>query len=83
MSLIGAAVGYLEDFKTEDTWKIWLLKGLTKCSSSALAAILTYHSLVALEVSEKWHVILVGIASHMGTEALKAMGEAWKSRIPK
>lgn len=83
MSLIGAVAGYLEDFKLEDNWKTWLLKLLTKCSSSALAAVLTYHSLLALDIDPKWHLVLVGIASHMGVEALKAMGEAWKSRVPK
>ena len=83
IAFIGAAVGYLEDFKLEDSWKVWLLKGLTKGSSSALAAVLTYYSLKALGIPEQWHVVLVGIAGHMGVEALKAMGEAWKSRVPK
>ena len=80
LGLLGAAVGYLEDFRWEDNWKIWCLKALTKCSSSALAAILTYHALLAMEIDQKWHVILIGVAAHMGTEALKAMGEAWKAR---
>ena len=26
-------------------------------------------------------VVLIGIASHLGVEALKAFGEAWKSKI--
>ena len=50
---------------------------------SALAAVLTYYSLKALGIPEKWHVVRVGIAGHMGVEALKAMGEAWKARVPK
>jgi hypothetical protein len=29
---------------------------------------------------ENWRVVLIGISAHMGTEALKAMGEAWKAR---
>lgn len=80
LGLLGAAVGYLEDFKKDDGWKVWLLKALTKVASSALAAVLTYHALLAMEIDQKWHVVLIGIAAHMGTEALKAMGEAWKGR---
>lgn len=80
LGLLGAAVGYLEDFKVTDGWKVWLLKALTKGTSSALAAVLTYHALLALEIDQKWHVVAIGVAAHMGTEALKAMGEAWKGR---
>lgn len=83
MAFIGAAVGYLEDFRLEDSWKVWLLKALAKASSSALAAILTYYALIALGIPEKWHLVLVGISGHMGVEALKAMGEMWKSRVVK
>lgn len=80
LGLLGAAVGYLEDFKMEDGWRVWLLKLLTKATASALAAVLTYHTLLAFEIDQKWFIPLIGIASHMGTEALKAMGEAWKAR---
>lgn len=80
LGLLGAAVGYLEDFRYDDGWKVWTLKALTKTASSALAAVLTYHALLALEIDQKWHVVLIGVAAHMGTEALKAMGEAWKAR---
>jgi hypothetical protein len=81
LGLLGAAVGYLEDFKLEDPWRVWLLKAGTKFSSSALAAVLTYHALVAMNItSESWRVVLIGVAAHMGVEALKAMGEAWKAR---
>lgn len=81
LGLLGAAVGYLEDFKYDDGWKVWLFKALTKISSSALAAVLTYHALIAMDVTnESWRVVLIGISAHMGTEALKAMGEAWKAR---
>lgn len=84
LGLIGAAVGYLEDFALTDGWKTWLLKALTKISSSALAAILTYHALVAMgQQDQNWRVVLIGIASHMGCEALKAMGELWKARAAK
>src|SRR5687767_11414568 len=38
LGLLGAAVGYLEDFKYDDGWKVWIFKALTKVSSSALAA---------------------------------------------
>lgn len=81
LGMIGAAVGYFEDFKLTDGWKVWLLKALTKSSSSALAAVLTYHALEWLAVSsQNLRVVLIGISAHMGTEALKAMGEAWKNR---
>lgn len=81
LGILGAAVGYLEDFHLGDPWKVWLLKGATKFSSSALAAVLTYHALVAMNVTnESWRVVLIGVAAHMGVEALKAMGEAWKAR---
>lgn len=81
LGFIGAAVGYFEDFKLTDGWKVWLLKALTKCSSSALAAVLTYHALEWLAVSsQNLKVVLIGIAGHMGIEALRVMGEAWKNR---
>lgn len=81
LGLIGAAVGYFEDFKMEDTWQVWTLKALTKSSSSALAAVLTYHALEWLAVSSpNLKVVLIGIAGHMGVEALKVMGDAWKNR---
>ena len=81
LGLIGAAVGYFEDFKLEDTWQTWLLKALTKCSSSALAAVLTYHALEWLAVaSPNLKVVLIGVAGHMGVEALRVMATAWKSR---
>lgn len=81
LGLLGAAVGYLEDFRWEDGWRVWTLKALTKGSSSSLAAVLTYHALIAMDVKdESWRIVLVGVAAHMGTEALKAMGEAWKAR---
>ena len=81
LGLLGAAVGYLEDFRYDDGWKVWVFKALTKISSSALAAVLTYHALIAMNVQDvNWQVVLIGISAHMGTEALKAMGEAWKAR---
>lgn len=81
LGLLGAAVGYLEDFKITDGWKVWLLKLFTHASSSALAAVLTYHALVAMKIDDQsWRVVLIGISAHMGTEALRAMGEAWKGR---
>ena len=81
LGLLGAAVGYLEDFKYDDGWRVWLFKALTKISSSALAAVLIYHALIAMNVTdENWRVVLIGISAHMGTEALKAMGDAWKAR---
>ena len=80
MSALGGGVAYLEDFKLEDTWKTWLLKFLTKSSSSALAGLLTYHAVLAMNIGSEWHVIAVGIGAHMGTDALKFMGELWKAR---
>ena len=81
LGLLGAAVGYLESFRWDDGWKVWLLKLVTKVSSSALAAVLTYHALKAMKFEDtNWQVVLIGVAAHMGTEALKAMGEAWKAR---
>jgi hypothetical protein len=83
MSLVGAVASYLEDFKIEDGWKVWLLKLLTKCTTSALAGVLAYHSLLALDVDAKWHLIVVAVTAHMGTEALKFMGEIVKARAVK
>lgn len=79
--MLGAFVGYLEDFKAEDTWPVMAMKAATRLSSSALAAVLTYHALLALEISQNWHVVLVGVAGHMGVEALRAFGEMWKSKM--
>jgi len=81
ISFIGAMVGWLEDFKREDDWRTKCLKAATRISSSALAAVLTYHALLAMAVETKWHVVLVGISGHLGVEALKWFGEFWKGRM--
>lgn len=83
LSCIGAIVGYLEDFRAEDKWPTRLLKFVTRASSSVLAGLLTYSTLKALKMPEEWHIPLVAIAGHMGTEALKAFGEFWKSKVAK
>lgn len=83
ISAIGALVGYLEDFKHEDTWQVKVAKALTRLSSSAFAAVLTWHAVGALDISEKWWVPIVGISGHMGVEALKFGGEilrGWATR---
>lgn len=81
ISFIGAAVGWLEDFKPDDTKATRILKAATRLSSSALAAVLTYHALLAMEIDQKWHVVLVGVSGHLGVEALKWFGEFWKTKI--
>ncbi|HEX3156711.1 MAG TPA: hypothetical protein VHV32_18930 [Candidatus Angelobacter sp.] len=81
MSLVGAGVGYLEDFKWEDDWKTWLLKGLVKSSSSGLAAFLMYHALAAFKVESDLQFVVVGIAAHMGCEFLKVAGEAIRRKV--
>ena len=82
MSGIGMIVGFLEDFKVEDPWRVWVLKLAAKSSSSTLAGILAFRFLVAMDVDPKWHVIVVAIAAHMGTEFLKAAGEWLKGKLP-
>lgn len=81
LGALGAAVGYLEDFKPDDTASVKTLKAVTRLSSSALAAVLTYSAIKAIGIPEAWHVVLIGIAGHMGVEALRAFGEVWKSRM--
>ena len=83
LSMLGAFVGFLEDFKQEDTWPIRCMKAATRLSSSALAAVLTYHALLATDVDPKWHVVMVGVSGHLGVEALKWFGEFWKGRMGK
>lgn len=80
LSTLGAFVGLLEDFKPEDKWPQILMKAAARLSSSALAAVLTYNALLGLGVPTGYHVVLVGIAGHMGTEALRVMGEVWKKK---
>jgi hypothetical protein len=81
ISFVGAAVGWLEGFKPEDTTGVKCLKAATRLASSALAAVLTYHALLAMAIPQTWHVVLVGIAGHMGVEALKWFGEFWKTKF--
>lgn len=83
IGLLGGAAAYLEGFKLEDGWRIWVLKALTKGTSSGLAAVLTFHSLEAMKITGSMQIVLVGVAGHMGTEALKALGEGWKSKVAK
>ena len=81
LSLIGAVVGYLEGAKQEDTWKVWTIRGFSHIASSALAALLSYRFLMAMDVDAKWHIPLVGVAAHGGCEALKAMGEWTRAKF--
>jgi hypothetical protein len=82
VALLGAAAGYLESFNLADGWKIWTIKLLTHVSSSALAAFLTYHLLVATNVQDvSMRYVLVGVAAHMGVEALKHLSALWKGRV--
>lgn len=83
VSLLGALVGYLEDFKHDDTTPVKLFKAATRVASSALAALMTWHAIRAMGIGEGWHVPIVGIAGHMGVEALKFGGEllrGWLNR---
>jgi hypothetical protein len=84
VGLLGASAGYLEDFKLDDGWRIWVIKGLTKGTSSALAAVLTYHAILAMNVQdENMRVVLVGIAAHMGTESLKVLSALYRAKVGK
>lgn len=83
ISLLGAVVGYLEDFKHDDPTRVMCFKAATRIASSGFAAVLTWHAIRALGVGESWHVPIVGIAGHMGVEALKFGGEllrGWLNR---
>jgi hypothetical protein len=87
LSLLAAVAAYLEKLSEEvkngasGTWKLKVLKLITQIFASALAAVLTHRILHALHVDENWQLPLVGIGAHMGTEALKLLGEIWKQRI--
>lgn len=82
LGLLGAAVGYFENFSLEDPWKVWILKAITNISSSALAALLTYHFVVAMGITgESMRFVLVGVGSHMGIEALRMMRDVYKARV--
>lgn len=83
ISFLGAMVGYLEDFKHDDTRRVMVFKAATRVASSGFAAVLTWHAVRALGIPEGWHVPIVGISGHMGVEALKFGGEilrGWMSR---
>lgn len=83
LGFLAAAVGYLEDFRPEDTTRVKCLKALTRLASSAFAAVLTWHAIRALGIPEGWHVPIVGISGHMGVESLKLGGEllrTWLNR---
>ena len=67
--------------KSEDSHATKAMKALTRMSSSMLAAILTFQFLHAAGVVEIWHIPLTGVGAHMGTEALKYMGEVYKKRL--
>jgi hypothetical protein len=75
ISLLGATVGYLEDFKHDDSPRVMLFKAATRIAGSGFAAVLTWHAILAMGIPEGWHVPIVGIAGHMGVEALKLGGE--------
>lgn len=83
ISALGAMVGYLEDFKHDDTTQVKCFKAATRVASSGFAAVLTWHAIVALGIPPAWHVPIVGISGHMGVEALKMGGDllrTWLNR---
>lgn len=83
ISALGALVGYLEDFKHDDTRTVMIFKLATRLASSGFAAVLTWHAVGALDIPEKWWVPIVGISGHMGVEALKFGGDilrGWLTR---
>lgn len=83
ISFLGAVVGYLEDFKHEDTGRVMMFKAATRIFSSGFAAVLTWHAIQAIGIPVAWHVPIVGISGHMGVEALKFGGEllrGWLNR---
>lgn len=75
ISALGAVVAYFEDIKPEDPIKTRFFKVFTRMASSAFAGVLTWHAVRALGVPDAWHVPIVGIAGHMGVEALKLGGD--------
>lgn len=79
VGVLAALVGYLEDFKPEDTVRVKVLKAATRLASSAFAAVLTWHAVRAMGIPEGWHVPIVGISGHMGVESLKLAGELLRS----
>jgi len=81
VAAVAAFVGYLEDFKLEDSWKVWLLKFLAKSSGSGLAAVLAYHALLALQIDQKWHVVIIGVVAHMGTESMRLAAEVLRGKL--
>lgn len=83
ISALGAAVGFLEDFRNEDPPRVMLLKALTRVLSSGFAAVLTWHAIRAMGIPDGWHVPIVGIAGHMGVEALKFGGEMLRGWLTK
>lgn len=80
---LGAAVGYLEDFRHDDPPRVMMLKALTRLLASAFAAVLTWHAIRAMGIPEGWHVPIVGISGHMGVEALKFGGEVLRGWMTK
>lgn len=83
ISLLGAVVGYLEDFKPDDPPRVAVFKAATRVLSSGFAAILTWHALIAVGIPATWHVPIVGISGHMGVEALKFGGDLLKGWLSK
>ena len=87
LAALAGFVAFLEKLNAEikgnvsTTWRLRTLALITQVASSALAAVLTHQILHALKVDEVWQLPLVGIGAHMGTEALKAMGDVWKQKI--
>jgi hypothetical protein len=78
---LAGLVGYLEGIDLADSWKVKLLKCFTRMASSALAAILTFHFIHASGLPEAWHIPMVGIGAHAGTEALRWMGQIYKKKL--
>ncbi len=81
IGILAGAVAYLEEFKLEDPWRVWILKAMTKGTSAALAAKLSYHAFVAMGAKDDWLLVMVGIGAHMGTETLRFLGNLYKSKV--
>ena len=82
-SFFGGSVGYLEVIQLEDTWRVKVVKGMIRVSSSVFAGYLTYYFLVAMDTGEKWWPLYIGISSWLGNEALRTFGDWFKARVNK
>lgn len=75
LSAIGGIVGYGQDFKLDDTWKIHVLKFTFRLMTALFAGMMAYTLSTAIGLPKVWSFLMVGIFAWRGARGLQAISD--------